>query len=332
VGRRADRRQDRWRNLCGSSAVPRVVRLVDRRWIVRRTSEAPLADHRVGPVVSSAGTGEPRVSFRRRCRGTSGGILSDAGVDGGGVLPQCLDGRDNDGDGKADAMDPDCTGYLDNDESSFATGIKGDNMDPCWQDVSSMAIVVLATTGAGGTSRDPKQPSDRCPYDDTIKNCGDPGTLECRINVYPVPSCDCFGCCEFPLGNGKVNVVLTSTCSSANLSDPVACPRCTPVLDCNNPCERCELCMGKTTLPPDCYNRDAGTDGSAGGSTGGSAGGSVDGGAGGSTGGSAGGGSTGGSSGGGLPECPSTLKACDATTCGTGYWCLTGCWSLSSRS
>ena len=47
---------------------------------------------------------------------------------------QCSDGLDNDGDGKIDYADPECVGPLDNDESSFATGIPGDNSDACKQD------------------------------------------------------------------------------------------------------------------------------------------------------------------------------------------------------
>ena len=68
--------------------------------------------------------------------GTNGG--GGAGGVGGGKIPvgqtQCSDGIDNDGDGKIDYADPECVGPLDNDESSFATGIPGDNMDACKQD------------------------------------------------------------------------------------------------------------------------------------------------------------------------------------------------------
>ena len=68
--------------------------------------------------------------------GGSGG--SNLGVDAGGKVivgnTQCSDGIDNDGDGKIDYADPECVGPLDNDESSFATGIPGDNIDACKQD------------------------------------------------------------------------------------------------------------------------------------------------------------------------------------------------------
>src|SRR5262245_10911807 len=40
----------------------------------------------------------------------------------------CSNGIDDDGDGLVDGFDPECTGPLDNDEGSFATGIPGDNV------------------------------------------------------------------------------------------------------------------------------------------------------------------------------------------------------------
>ena len=98
------------------------------------------------------GAGRP-ASAERRTSGSDGRRRRAAtGVDGerdrrarqatGGVgrrqvpvgSPQCSDGIDNDGDGKIDYDDPECVGPLDNDESSFATGIPGDNMDACKQD------------------------------------------------------------------------------------------------------------------------------------------------------------------------------------------------------
>ena len=79
--------------------------------------------------------------------GSSGTGASTSGVGAGGLSGQtlggldpalvgslcggsgcaCSDGKDNDGDGLIDGMDPECTGPLDNDEGSFATGIPGDN-------------------------------------------------------------------------------------------------------------------------------------------------------------------------------------------------------------
>jgi hypothetical protein len=47
---------------------------------------------------------------------------------------QCNNGQDDDGDGTIDGADVECTGALDDDERTFATGIPGDNKDPKWQD------------------------------------------------------------------------------------------------------------------------------------------------------------------------------------------------------
>src|SRR5690606_10852040 len=46
----------------------------------------------------------------------------------------CNNGIDDDGDGTIDGFDIECTGAIDDDEGSFATGIPGDNRDPKWQD------------------------------------------------------------------------------------------------------------------------------------------------------------------------------------------------------
>ena len=67
--------------------------------------------------------------------GCPGGI--DAPPFGGACTPggpQCSNCVDDDGDGKIDGFDIECTGPLDNDEGSFATGIPGDNIDAVMQD------------------------------------------------------------------------------------------------------------------------------------------------------------------------------------------------------
>src|SRR5689334_2847679 len=68
--------------------------------------------------------------------GFDGGV-HDAPFSGGctpNTGPQCSNCKDDDGDGKVDGDDPQCTGPLDNDEASFATGIPGDNIDAVDQD------------------------------------------------------------------------------------------------------------------------------------------------------------------------------------------------------
>src|SRR3954464_11019356 len=52
----------------------------------------------------------------------------------GNHVCQCNNGIDDDGDGNVDGFDVECTGGIDDEEASFATGIPGDNRDPKWQD------------------------------------------------------------------------------------------------------------------------------------------------------------------------------------------------------
>ena len=78
--------------------------------------------------------------------------------------------------------------------------------------------------------------------------------------------CDCFGCCTFPqlagqgpggadafVWIGATDASNNGTCTFADILDTTKCPRCTPVPGCYNPCDKCELCIGKTTLPAECY-------------------------------------------------------------------------------
>ena len=73
--------------------------------------------------------------------------------------------------------------------------------------------------------------------------------------------CDCFGCCVIP--GAPTPIRLAATCTAADFGDPAKCPPCTQVTQCSNPCEHCEICIGKPTLPADCTppTPDAGTDG-----------------------------------------------------------------------
>jgi hypothetical protein len=51
-------------------------------------------------------------------------------------------------------------------------------------------------------------------------------------------------------------VRLVQTCKVELIPDTKACPRCTLSESCQNPCDRCELCPGKTQadLPKDCVS------------------------------------------------------------------------------
>lgn len=163
----------------------------------------------------------------------------------------CDDGADNDGDGRIDLQDPECTGPYDDDEATFATGIPGDNKDDC-QD-----CFFDGNSGHG---------DDGCQYATECLLGGNPtgnsGCHNCDVSdaCYDfcrprTPNgCDCFGCCEVTLGDGtKETVVLGEGCSLDNIDQ---CETgCVLSADCANTCGRCELCLGKTAkdLPEDCF-------------------------------------------------------------------------------
>jgi hypothetical protein len=164
---------------------------------------------------------------------------------------KCDDGVDNDLDGLADGLDPECTGAFDQDEASFATGAKvaQKSCRDCYWDSNS---------GSG---------DDSCRYPEACLRgaalSGNGACQSCEVTESCVSSCaartpngcDCFGCCGVALGAGTmVYLELSDTCSLAKLSDVNACPRCVQNTACLNPCGRCELCPGRrlADLPPDC--------------------------------------------------------------------------------
>jgi hypothetical protein len=185
----------------------------------------------------------------------------------GTALCACNNGVDDDGDGKGDGFDEECTGALDNDEGTFATGIPGDNSDPKWQD-----CFFDGNSGAG---------DDHCRYHaDCLtgdKAASDPDctvTTECHdfCEARTPNGCDCFGCCTVQLDDSSsVSVFIGEACSLENVADAASCPRCTPSVECGNTCGECELCPGKgiEDLPASCSETPGGGGtGGAGGSSG----------------------------------------------------------------
>src|SRR4051812_32372149 len=178
--------------------------------------------------------------------GTGGYTGPNLGQGGDGKIPvgtaQCSDGIDNDHDGRTDYDDPECVGPLDNDESSFATGIPGDNVDPCKQD-----CFFDGNSGMGDDhcdwdlKCDPANPGQAlgCPYDSNANNCPGPQSQKCVDSCRKLTpnGCDCFGCCAIP---NVGSLLLMPTCTAAKFNDPVACPRCTQSTSCTNTCKRCE--------------------------------------------------------------------------------------------
>jgi hypothetical protein len=188
---------------------------------------------------------------------------SSLGVDAGGKIAvgttQCSDGIDNDGDGLIDSADPECTGPNDNDESTLGTGIPGDNVDPCKQDCFFDGNSGMGDDGCLWELKcDPQSTEAKCPYDASYAQSH---AMECSVSASRsqhcidfcqrlVPNgCDCFGCCAIP---GATPIRLAATCTAKDFGDPTKCPPCTQVAQCSNPCDRCELCVGKDTVPADC--------------------------------------------------------------------------------
>jgi hypothetical protein len=182
-------------------------------------------------------------------------------TDCGGTIYACGDTLDNDGDGFFDLFDPECTGPCDDDESSFATGLPGDNMD-CKQD-----CFFDGNSGQGddgciwSLTCDPANPGANigCEYSGG-NNCNNQppnqteGCIEFCTQFVP-PGCDCFGCCTVTLDDGStVDIFLNSDpeCALDNLD---ACLSCTSQIDdCGNPCdpELCEVCFGEQDPPAGC--------------------------------------------------------------------------------
>ncbi len=231
-------------------------------------------------IVQACGSSAPLLNARD---GSTGGTTSGGdggydgptlGVDGSGKIPigsaACSDGIDNDNDGKIDYDDPECVGPLDNDEGSFATGIPGDNIDACKQDCFFDGNSGMGDDGclwqlkcdpanSGATAEK------KCEYDAQYAT---QHAAECSVSTSQGQACvdfcqkltpngcDCFGCCVVP--GALTPIRLAATCTADKFGDPTACPACTQVTACNNVCDRCEICIGKPTLPADCYGSDAG--------------------------------------------------------------------------
>lgn len=234
---------------------------------------------------------------------TEGGVVKvgDGGVviteDGGaqvvcyptqcaGKLLACGDCQDNDGDGKVDWRDPECLGPCDNTEGpGLESGVGGTTGEQCGVDC-------YFDFGNGSGNDDcwwdhrcdqlePELPG--CPYDAKLvgsKKCPTKQSSQCTQKCLPFTpnGCDCFGCCTFPDLAGKgpgggagyvwigaMDASNNSTCTLAAVTDPKKCPPCTPVPNCLNGCGKCEICIGKPTVPPECLQKpDAGVPGDGG--------------------------------------------------------------------
>lgn len=229
----------------------------------------------------------------------------------------CGDCMDNDDDGLVDDKDPECLGPCDNTEGPvLLTGTPGETGNQCGAD----CYFDRGNGSGSGECKwdrrcDPEEPKDGCGYDESLigelNYCPDiqPDGCEEGCGVLTPNGCDCFGCCTFPELNGGY-VFLGSfignegTCTLDDLDDPALCRACTPAGNCLNTCERCELCLGKTEIPADCFPGTGGMGGAGG--VGGS----------------------GGMAGSPGERCPDGVQACGLPgdpACPSGGFCLTGC-------
>jgi hypothetical protein len=296
-----------------------------------------------GAGSSGSGAGSSGSGASSSGTGAAGGSGPCVPVTCQGKTYACGDCLDNDGDGLVDADDPDCLGPCDNTEDSYFGGIPGQNNAPC-----KMDCYFDQDTGPGNDDCywdhkcDPHEVAAgyypehdlgvQCAYD---PNANTPGTSKTCDELYNAQSatcgsycgpltpngCDCFGCCELPAGSAKY-VWLGSTlngvgtCDIASVGDPSKCQPCLPVKGCLNTCEHCELCLGKTTLPPDCFPDGGSTSSSSStssGSTTSSSGSTT---------------SSSSTSSGSTGQCSPGVQPCGLpgqSPCGAGTYCITGC-------
>lgn len=189
----------------------------------------------------------------------AGPLVNDAGqalcqTKTGTVVCACSDGKDNDTDQLVDAADPECTGPQDNDESSYATGIPGDNMDTFVQD--------CFFDGDSGGGNDGCRWDIRCVNPPNGQHCNNNQVAGCEKCKPLVPNgCDCFGCCDVYVSGVVHTVRIIDGCTAAVINDPNKCPACTKVAECMNTCEPCEVCIGKPEPDPSCQLQDGGVPG-----------------------------------------------------------------------
>lgn len=187
-----------------------------------------------------------------------------------GRLLECGDCTDNDGDGRVDWRDRECLGPCDNTEGpALTTGVGGETGGPCKADCyfdfgngsgndqcywdhrcDPLAVAPDYPPEGEGCEYDPDMVGTRdCP-DDQLEIC-----LDYCMPITP-NGCDCFGCCELDPDSEGEEVFYFIGSPECSLDDRDNCSQCTPVPGCYNECGPCELCLGRTELPPECFGED----------------------------------------------------------------------------
>jgi hypothetical protein len=203
-----------------------------------------------------------------------------------GHVYECGDLIDNDMDGLLDSVDPECLGPCDDTEDSLYGGIPGQANPPCKQDcyfdqdggpgnddcywshecddneVEPNYYPSAHDGDACAHNEEANIPSTNLSCDELKgDDAEDPGqSKECLAYCGPLTpnGCDCFGCCEIPAASnnwiwlGSTGPEGNTVCTLAEADNPELCHPCEFVPSCLNECEECELCIGKTELPPGC--------------------------------------------------------------------------------
>jgi len=187
---------------------------------------------------------------------------------------ECGDCVDNDGDGLVDMEDPDCLGPCQNSEKAFFGTIPGQNHAACDQDCYFDQDSGSGNDGCSWSHHcDPLESAPdyppegpKCAYDPKTQvpqrgtcTTASQQSAQCKTVCGPLTpnGCDCFGCCLFAgapnaVWLGSTDAQGNGTCDLAHVRDPSRCRPCTPVADCVNPCDPCELCAGKQDVPVSC--------------------------------------------------------------------------------
>ena len=268
---------------------------------------SPQAGAGMGGMAGVSGSsGSGGVSTTGGSSGTGGGECEVTLCQGKSFA--CGNCRDDDADGVIDSDDLYCSGPCDDDEGSFAIGIREGTGPACKLDCFFDSDVGSGNDGCNWSHRCdpasvapdyPPSGSADCEYDEDANipgmtmSCAEARTDQdpmCEGTCGPlVPNgCDCFGCCELPAASGRF-VWLGSEgpdgagCTEENLDDPSVCRPCTQVPSCTNACDPCEVCVGRTEPDPSCP--------------------------------------------GSTPACPTGMSACsdDGPRCAPGSYCITGC-------
>ncbi len=250
------------------------------------TEAGPVHYTEAGPVLVDGATAKDDGATTKTDGATAKTDGATAKTDGGtpwvctpitclGKTTQCGDCKDNDGDKLIDSQDPECLGPCDNTEGpALISGVGGVTGSTChvdcyFDDGNGMG----SDTCWWDHQCDPLEPeAPNCTYNSKKVGthfCPVPQNPSCANYCLPLTpnGCDCFGCCTFPelkglaaegkdafVWIGAKDASKNGTCTFKSITDTTKCPRCTPIPGCYNACGKCELCVGKTTLPPECYS------------------------------------------------------------------------------